>query len=1633
MTSIKQGHQLEIGFKPYGIGRILSLTPEQIQIEVLLQDTPALRGLPFSLKRIDTFENGVVKEVQVFDGWVKNAVAMPEQSVTTYSIITAESQVYTALQQTLLHTVKAEASQEELLLTEVHTRTGASFLVPDAQSLMAELLTKRTSDFYPSYIASYLIESVMHKDAVGLYKELKQCIREFDANKAGVPDSLKDKEQVMNIVLSGVNKVNDMLAIENEKPYLWRSSGTNFITLQSSAFHYSWNTTIDQTVVASDLFDKNLLTANILYFLIVKGTTGLFPEVLSRDVFIKTWNSFIAEVSSVSVGNGITYVDMELIINSRIDEILNFDDIPVWYDYKDKKVWFENAEYNKHTYLKTTLEKFISENQAFFKHFSKGGGVDIDKYRSMIMKSSFVRAGTNAGTLRYWNGRVSEKIVDTSRLHVSHKNPFEVLNTITKRAGMDIMRRQMQYASEGSLMNVLTTFYSSYFMRINACFPAKGYTAEGTAMTGSFMVSMNNSMGIAPSYFIPLELWQTSGFTAAARPDREEYYFFVRDKVLRDLIEKDSPPYLFNYKDGWGQLIEIGNMDDFFAKDYLRSLYRAPVIAELTIDRTLLSALTDQNEESRSKAFETQSVKNEIVDPVVIMKSYFERMFKRYYESITGTSDTDKVFQASPIDLTSFKLFFDIYVKYLKLAESVTNPLSTQVLAGALLNSFSLYDTLAGSAWGTHAFGWTEEEFKQVGTFYPTIEQYSSTSWESSRDAEKLLTDSISAYLLSIDDVDTGNPLNYELSDFYKDFCRDKPFTHKSDHGFVRFMEYLHAAEGGDAINTMDGTPELQMPSRYGLQIDKLFPFVKYHCGNNAIAGDEFGEYTHRYSAAVKAFYSKNGKKPSRKQAEEIINQITAVNTYTAKLFRSFMTFSKDEASEITYWVMFRGGSAGLNGSALLRGEKNRPGFKLISYLLDAYYQHGPSANAKFVKWYNDLEPKYNASNPYKNIRWDKMPESDRAMWKSITNMESLPESTSLSNICRLLATNNGFNMDACVDSLKRFRGFALLEAKPQAGYETSRFNPLVDFVNSLSSSDGVVKTGTVKVPETYDPVLPTVTAMLTESLDRLQDIIIEGKQLVTSSGLPSNIGNFKSMLQSFLTSEPGVELAATLPNQAPSDQPLMDTVAKTLSGGSDEKTGVKINVLVGSSVVSVDVGVSKSSSVQKQELFSGEKDSTIAKASAILAYSCGSYLIQKAVYSDKPYVFSSIADIYDHYLSKDDYNAAVLEAKGNIHTMIVKRYKNPKIDVSTLSAKERHTLGSLKNLYFIDSIINNVLARMKTSFIKYQSQDMKEQVLKGISSSSTLCTNMIGLAERLIMSDDFLVRLGSDVETALLRSPVQPVQEGSSMLSNLSMSVDKSGSVVKDLKAYGITAATMSFAGSDILDLKYITPESRAQTLLNKTGDVNSMDSAIGVLIKLISLYLFYKIKWGSTVTVETFIDKVYSEPVQKFSKDFTVANSGIPNLDKLETALNSRGYKIKLFATEKLFEGVFKTEDVAYKRKYGSVNIKKGSIEAKWNTKGVGVGTYLEKFTELDDFITGSLRRYNKQQDLIDAVTMWNIIKTGNSPLVIFYSRLADNDNDIYCGVAVDLSSEQSYIEFIRSKTKDSSSIPVVINLVD
>lgn len=1622
MTSIKQGHQLEIGFKVYSMGRILSLTPEQIQLEVLLQDTPALRGLPFSLKRIDTFENGVVKEVQVFDGWVKNAVAMSEQSITTYSIITAESQVYTALQQTLLHTVKAEASQEELLLTEVQTRTGSSFLVPDAQSLMAELLTKRTSEFYPSYIASYLIDSVMHKDAVGLYKKLKQCIREFDANKAGVPASLKDKEQVMDIVLSGVTKVNNMTAIEKEKPYLWRSPDTNFITLQSSAFYKEAVPSVTTTKeyegsevaarnFAFNLFDKSNITANIVYFRLVAGKVGTFPEILNREIFAKEWVSFIM---GQALGNPL------IVYNTVIDEFMVFSDIPVWYDYKDKKVWFENAEYNNHTYLKTTLEKFISENQAFFKSFSKGGGVDIDKYRSMIMKSSFVRAGTNAGTLRYWNGRVSEKIVDTSRLHVSHKNPFEVLNTITKRAGMDIMRRQMQYASEGSLMNVLTTFYSSYFMRINACFPVKGYTAEGTVMTGSFMVSMNNSMGIAPSYFIPLELWQTSGFTAAARPDREEYYFFVRDKVLRDLIEKDSPPYLFNYKDGWGQLIEIGNMDDFFAKDYLRSLYRSPVIAELTVDRTLLSALTDQKGETEGKVFGPQSVKNEIVDPVVIMKSYFERMFNRYYESITGTSDTDKVFQASPIDLTSFKLFFDIYVKYLKLAEAVTAPLSTHVLAGALLNSFSLYDTLAGSAWGTHEFGWTEEEFKQVGTFYPTLEQYNSTVWGTLSKNERSLTDSISAYLLSVDygdDVDTGNPLNYDYSNFYKDFCRDKTFTHKSDPGFVRFMDYLHAAEGGDAINTMDGTKALQMPSRYGLQIDKLLPFVKYHCANNAIDGNEFRGYIRQYNVDVKDFYSKNGKKPSRTKAEEIMRKITVSNSYTARLFSSFMTFSKDEASEITYWVMFRGGT-GMEGS-LLKGETNRPGFKILSFFLDTYFQHGGSADGRFVDWYNNKSPTHTSHNAY-TFKWEGMAALDRTMWGSILGKETLDSTVKLRDICRIMAASDKVDVDRCIESLIKYRQYVYLDVEsPAKGYET-RLNNLVRFTKGLPGSDAAVKTGTVKVPKEYEPVLPTVVSMLTESLNRLQDII-EGSKPVTLSGLPSNIVNFKSLIQSFLTSEPGVELIATTPKSAPAGQPLLRVVEQTLDGSSEDKVAVKINVAVAASTEVV-------TPAKKLELYENNIETTMSKASAILAYSCGSYLIQKAVYSDNPYVFSNIADIYDHYLSRDDYNAAVLEAEGNIHNMIVKRYKNPKIDVSTLSAKERHTLGSLKNLYFMDFILNNVLDRMEVSFIKYQSQDMKEQVLKGIISASTLCTNMIGLSERLIMSDDFLVRLGSDVETALLRSPVQPVQEGSNMLSNLSMSVDTSGSIVKDLKAYGITAATKGFEGSDILDLKYITPESRAQLILNKTLDMSSMSAPVASILELVSIHLFYKIKWSGSL--DSIMKRLFEEPVQIFEKDLSAP---VEAIKIFEDNLKSQNYKVKVFAVKELFSEVFKVNNKDYLKKYGPANLRKDPIDSEWNVEGLGIGTAKQRFDVLNATIsgTGSISSYAVKQDIIDAVQVWKILTAAQElPFLIFYYRPVNTQGKLYCGIILDLSIEKDYIKAVRNKSKSDAPILVVLN---
>lgn len=1636
MTVVKQGHTLEIGFKQYPIGRIPVLTPDQLQIEVLIQDTVPLKGLPVSLTRRDEFENGVVRTVQVFDGWVRSAAAMSERSKTTYSVITADNQVTSVLQQTLLQTVRSSPSAEELLVSDIQSRTGAALLVPDAQSLMAELLSKRSNQFSPSFIMQRLVESVMHTDAVELYNDMKNCVRELNRYRDGLPQSVKEIEKVAEIILSGSVKVEGMTGVET--PYLWRSK--NWVTLQVNPFHVqSTEVSIDHEADAADLFQKSKLTANLLYFLLTRGEQRTFPEEITESEFRTVWVGFMAGVPSGYYDYNINPVD---IVNAYIDSALVFSDISVWYDYSAKKLFFDNPEYSAHKYLTNTLGEWVKKNETFFSPFVGDGAVDVEKYRSRILKSSFMRSGVNAGTLKYWNGRVNEKIIDMAMMAHTPRNPLSILNMITRRAGMDIMRRQLQFASEGSLANVLSTFYSAYFMRLDASYPMKGYTADGRVMTGQVTVNMNSSMGVAPSRFIPLELWQTDNFTSAARPDREEFYFFVRDKVIRDLIEKDAPPYLFNYRDGWGSFIEIGDMTDFFEKDYHNSLYRTPVINEVTIDRTLLAALTDQGRESAVTVPAAASVKNEFVDPVAMAKAHFDRKFKGLYDSMTGTSDFNTAADAAAgIGKESFLKFYTVYMKYfMQTGDPFIKQTGTGELASAILTSYSIFNSELRQ--DTAELGrWDETDIRKVGTFYPGADMLANLDLSTaSARPEQELTDSIKNYILSSEygQGGTGTPGSYTFSNFYEDFCRGTKFVYKSDKGFTAFVKYLHQVEGGDAINTLDGE-SIQVPSRYGLQIDKLMLFAKYRCGNTMVDRTEFRQYEKLYH--IEALLNRKKKldkgvsdadaRPTRSECIAIINKVASSGTVTARLFRSFATFSEDEASEITYWVMFRGAPEAYSAS-LLKGERNIPPMKLLAVLADAYFHHG-NHSKRFVRWYNDQEPR-RRSTPAYTFSWGVMPDSDRKMWRAITGVDSLPSNTDIKDVCRMLAGKAGsIDVKQCVDSLIRYRQYIFLDANAvTSGFETNRLAGLIKFVNSITDTE--YRTGSVSPvpPKGYESLMGMTVNMLVEDLERVPDPeTYEGEVLPT--GLPGNMLNFKPLLKSWLNGTPVVTLVAEA--QPGKDSNTLDIHTAGLRGFADSEKDIRISIPVKASEIQVksDNGIMKSQISSVTMADTKAVNETLPVAAAVIAYSYGAFMIRNQLYGDHQEMFRVISGVYSTFIGSERYNNAVTNAEINFSKIKLNRYKRPDVDINSLPVLQRQTFVILLNLYFIEEIMKDCVVRYRTPFIVSPQTELGDPVRKGMLNAVNLCTEMSKYVEKLIMSDNFLNKTGTAVDSALLRSPVAPVPEDDSVLDNMVFSTGSSGTGITGVKGYSITAGFRKFSGLDVTGLKRITPESGYEILRSSVVRSDSLDHAMYGITKLAGFHFFLKLYWK--LTQKALTERLSESP--EFVWQIPVMAQDVS--DALRDPVYG-GYTVLAYTLQDDYFGVNDKNIKAVK--WGGDRVYEDGFDTRFYQPGFGNGTSLEKLKLLDNTISGadnveSIHRIAGIESLRSAAEVWKLLYAGRDSRIAVafgdypFPDAVNKKASFYTFkpiVLFDLSSNRDFIKRLQEVHGQDSVVPCV-----
>jgi len=89
-AGLKQNLFLRIGGDDVPCGRVTTLSPDRLTIEILLQDNVAyMRGFPVHLYRKDSYDGVSERIVVLFDGFIQSVDPVSTGSVTSYSTLTA--------------------------------------------------------------------------------------------------------------------------------------------------------------------------------------------------------------------------------------------------------------------------------------------------------------------------------------------------------------------------------------------------------------------------------------------------------------------------------------------------------------------------------------------------------------------------------------------------------------------------------------------------------------------------------------------------------------------------------------------------------------------------------------------------------------------------------------------------------------------------------------------------------------------------------------------------------------------------------------------------------------------------------------------------------------------------------------------------------------------------------------------------------------------------------------------------------------------------------------------------------------------------------------------------------------------------------------------------------------------------------------------------------------------------------------------------------------------------------------------------------------------------------------------------------------------------------------------------------
>ena len=1140
--TIKQKFWFTIGFIDVPIGHIIQHTPEYLTLECLIQDPHNLRGLPVALFREDSWGEGNVARFVVFDGIVSEPQSKVVNGEVVYTVIKCVNSVWYTLGNSMLTVLKPEADLEKAVLTNVQRAVTASLIVPEAKFLYAELLRK--DNIYPGTIIDHFVKSIMHWDAIELQGALLNVQAQIRASSSRSKSGDKDSG-APTLLVSQLEYEYEPGVKETASKGLFFGENSIVIDIKTVIT----NAVLDTQADMKTFFEKDPLAARLVSFFIISklsistsenifisGNDKLLVEYAAASTETLDLSTFVKIIKAVSiltddqdllhdaeegVGDSGISEDPEVFVNTYASTKGKRRFVLNTYAYSSKdsnnnfypvgSVWvsrvpaantftytYSFTENSLPKYLKDSLEVWITFNAKAleFDDFDYLESVKIAK--ALLLRSSFKRSGTNAGTLRYWNSRAREKILDITVHDRCVKEALGVVKSITKRAGLDIMRRQWSATTQGSLWVVLASFFNSYFLKLTSMYPINLNYTDKYGVVG---VIVNGSMKAAPSSFIPLQDWMTNNFSAGYKVLEDDIIFIVKDKLIRELISDKAPPYVYDYKTG--KLIPMESLDNIFSNEYLRSFYRNPVLRELNVDRSLLMAMYGQKKDSDSVSLgRSLAFGNDVKDVMTFYHKILRISFLRQLEVLVGSDNISSGTQ--PLNIPGLEDLSDLFLDRLKplYAKKEINPSVSSIAKGILQSYYThsvrvsegLVNSISDSIVATQSFFpvvTTTQELKSYAQ-PPDFTQSDDYVGEQADDLNISLDKSLRDYFKGIrKDVyvpsgttDNSDTYNYTGGKYSAGFGGVSDFIHKLDPVFKSFVNNYLIPSEGKTINPDDGNS----PSFYGVKVDKLLKYantkgaVKYDVGVLNILAKN---YTTSWKATGK-------KKYDAVTYLRIVDRIEPKKAKEKLFFKLFPYMTQDEAMEITYRMLYRGD---LEGQALwyclLKGDpqyfRHTP---LMLIFLDVLFQHGPGLVApRFWRWINGKDPKYSKIS---DLVWA-LPKERLAVWRRFVPGNQPVQKSMPAVFKEVIKVADGTaDKQAILDDLLYYRAFCLVDAK-YSTYKSNfngRWNRIKTWVRGLDPSVFNIKynVGITSLPnmtvDTFDRALSSVMSDIYTTLE---------------------------------------------------------------------------------------------------------------------------------------------------------------------------------------------------------------------------------------------------------------------------------------------------------------------------------------------------------------------------------------------------------------------------------------------------------------------------------------------------------------------------------------------------------------------